>query len=237
MKIYLFTNNTIWTSLLVIAAFFLPSFWGEGAALFAQQAQQEKRSDSQLVFPTFQNAMVRQSFGRVTRGKCNIMYKNAALCFLDETDGKIRQAFVQNILGVDFDSCRYIKVDSLAMGLLVGEQNGHQLLRVTTIDMDRYKELTTGGTDMPFFDLDMAGFGPDTFVDLSGSEQASNVGYPLKDRWVFRLKSGTFVPATQRNIKKHVKREYITAFKNLMDDRWWSWKDEESLKKLFMFLE
>lgn len=203
----------------------------------AQQAFQDKRSSTQLVFKEFQNARVLQGFGKVTKAKCNIMYKNAALCFLDEKDGKVRQAYVQNIFSVEFDSCRYMKVDTLAMGLVVGEQDGITLLRVTTIDMDRYKELTQGGTDLPFFDIDFGGHGPDTFVDLSGAEQASNEGYPLKDRWVFRLPNGSFLPATERNVKKHVKKELKTAFKTLMADRWWSWKDEDSLKKLFMYLE
>lgn len=203
----------------------------------AQQAYQDKRSDSQLVFKEFQMAKVRQGFGKVTKAKCNIMYKNAALCFLDEKDGKIRQAYVQNVFAVEFDSCRYMKVDTLAMGLVVGEQDGMTLLRVTTIDMDRYHELTQGGTDLPFLDIDFGGHGPDTFVDLSGAEQQSNTGYPLKERWVFRLKDGSFIPATERNVKKHVKKELKEAFKTLMGDRWWSWKDEESLKKLFMYLE
>lgn len=203
---------------------------------FAQQAQEDKRSDSQLVFKEFQNAKVRQGFGKVTRAKCNIMYKNAALCFVDEKDGKIRQAYAKNILGVDFDSCRYVKVDTLAMGLIVGEQDGMLLCRVTTIDMDRYRELTGGSTDLPYISLDI-GTGIDTFIELDGAEQQANKGYPLKDRWVFRLKDGSFLPATERNVKRHVKKELKTAFKTLMEDRWWSWKDEASLKKLFMYLE
>lgn len=202
----------------------------------AQQAQEDKRSDSQLVLPEFRQAKVRQPMGRVTRARCNIMYKNAALCFVDEKDGTIRQAVVDNIIGVDFDSCRYVKVDELAMGLVVGEQDDMLLCRVTTIDMDRYRELTGGSTDLPYISLDI-GTGVDTFVDLSGAEQQANTGYPLKDRWVFRLKNGSFLPATERNVKKHIKKELKTAFKTLMEDRWWSWHDEASLKKLFMYLE
>lgn len=209
---------------------------GIAAGAFAQQAQEDKRSDSQLVFPEFKQAKVRQPMGRVTRARCNIMYKNAALVFLDEKDGKVRQAVVDNIIGVDFDSCRYVKVDDLAMGLVVGEQDGKTLLRVTTIDMDRYRELTGGSTDLPYVSIDI-GTGVDTFVDLSGGEQMSNTGYPLKDRWVFQLKDGTFIPATERNVKKHVKKELKEAFKTLMGDRWWSWHDEPSLKKLFMYFE
>lgn len=206
-------------------------------AVHAQQQVEEKRSHSQLVFPEFRMAKVRQGFGRVTKARCNIMYKNAALCFIDEKDNRIRQAFVQNIFGVDFDSCRYMKVDTLAMGLVVAEQDGMALLRVTTIDMDKYKELTQGGTDMPFLDIDMAGYGSSTFIDLSGAEQQSNEGYPLKDKHYFRLKDGKFIPATQRNVKKYVKPELKTAFKTLMEDRWWSWNDEASLKKLFMYFK
>lgn len=209
---------------------------GIAAGAFAQQQQEDKRSDSQLVFPQFENAKVRQPMGRVTRARCNIMYKNAALCFIDDTDGKIRQATVDNIIGVDFDSCRYVKVDELAMGLVVGEQEGMKLLRVTTIDMDRYRELTGGSTDLPYVSLEL-GNGAGTFMDLSGNEQLSNTGYPLKDRWVFQLRNGTFIPATERNVKRHVKKELKEAFKTLMGDRWWSWHDEASLKKLFMYFE
>lgn len=206
------------------------------AGAYAQQAQQDKRSDSQLVFPEFKKAKVRQEFGRVTRARCNIMYKNAALCYIDETDGKIHQAIVDKIVGVDFDSCRYVKVDNLAMGLVVGEQDGLTLLRVTTIDMARYRELTGGTTDLPYVNIDI-GDGVDTFIDLSGAEQQANAGYPLQDRWVFQLRDGSFLPATERNVKKHVKKELKTAFQTLMGDRWWSWHDEASLKKLFMYIE
>lgn len=224
-------------SLLAFVALLLPSLGGAGGGcLFAQQAPVDKRSSSQLVFPEFKPAKVRQQFGRVTRGRCNIMYKNAALCFIDDNDGKIHQAIVDKIVGVDFDSCRYVKVDDLAMGLVVGEQDGMLLLRVTTIDMDRYRELTGGSTDLPYVSIDL-GTGVDTFVDLSGAEQQENSGYPLKDRWVFQLRDGSFLPATERNVKKHVKKELKIAFQTLMGDRLWSWRDEESLKKLFMFFE
>lgn len=214
--------------LLLFAAFSIVSL--------AQQAFEDKRSDSQLVFPEFQKAKVLQPMGRVTRALCNIMYKNAALCFVDEKDGKIRQADVANIIGVAFDSCRYFKVDDLAMGLVVGEQDGMQLLRVTTIDMDRYRELTGGSTDLPYVDIEL-GNGLGNFMDLSGSEQQTNTGYPLKERWVFKLRNGSFIPATERNVKRYVKKDLKTAFKTLMGDRWWSWHDEASLKKLFMYFE
>lgn len=205
-----------------------------GLPMMAQQAQEDKRSNSQLVFPDFQDAKINQTFGRSIKAKVNILYRNGALCFIDETDGKVRQAFAKNIISVDFDSVRYMKIDTVAMGRVVAQQGYNTLLRLTTIDMARYKELTTGGTDLPFFEIDMAGLGVSQFMDLSGAEQQANKGYPLKDEFFFNLK-GKIIPAKEKFVKKNVRHDMKTAFKNLMADRWWSWKDEKSLAKLLMY--
>lgn len=202
--------------------------------MMAQQSQEEKRSNSQLVFSDFQDAKINQTFNRSIRAKVNIMYRNGALCFVDETDGKVKQAFAKNIISVDFDSVRYMKVDTVAMGRVVAQQGYNTLLCLTTIDMARYKELTTGGTDLPFFEIDMAGLGMSQFMDLSGAEQQANKGYPLKDEFFFNLK-GKIIPAKEKFVKRNVRSDMKTAFKNLMADRWWSWKDEKSLAKLLMY--
>ncbi len=36
-------------------------------------------------------------------------------------------------------------------------------------------------------------------------------------------------------VKKEVRDDMKLAFKNLMEDRWWSWQDEKSLQRLLMF--
>lgn len=201
---------------------------------FAQQQQQELRSATQLLFPEFREAKVLQTFNRSVKAKANILYRNAALCYIDEKDGRIYQASNKSIVGVQFDSVRYQKVDDVAMGRVVAERGYNRLLCVTTIDMERYKEITTGGTDLPFFEIDMGGYGVDQFMDLSGAEQASNRGYPLKQEFYFSLK-GRIVPARERLVKREVREEMKTAFKNLMADRWWSWRDEASLSRLLMY--
>ena len=71
-------------------------------------------------------------------------------------------------------------------------------------------------------------------MDLSGAEQLDNHGYPLKQEYYFMLK-GRVVEARERRIKKEVLPEMKEAFKNLMNDRWWSWKDPASLSKLFIY--
>lgn len=202
---------------------------------FAQQQQEDLRTERQLVFPEFRNARVLQSFNRSVTAKANILYKNAALCFIDPKDGKVRQASNASIIGVEFDSIRYQKVDKLAMGRVIAEQGRNRLLCVTTIDMEKYKEFTGGNTDLPFVSLDLGVALPETFIDLSGSEQQANKGYPLKNTYYFSL-NGRIVPAKEKMIKKEVKADMKHAFKVLMEDRWWSWHDAPSLKKLFLYL-
>ena len=69
---------------------------------------------------------------------------------------------------------------------------------------------------------------------MSGGEQQSNKGYPLKHTYYFSLK-GRIVPAREKTIKKEVKPDMKVAFKNLMEDRWWSWNDVPSLEQLFLY--
>ena len=199
----------------------------------AQQLQEEQRSERQLVFADFRDAKVLQTFGRFVKAKANILYKNAALCYVDEKDGKVYQASNASIIGVEFDSIRYQKVDKVAMGRVVAERGGNRLLCVTTIDMEKYKEITGGSTDLPFVSLDLGGLARETFIDMSGGEQQANKGYPLKHTY-YSLK-GRIVPAREKTIKKEVKPDMKVAFKNLMEDRWWSWNDVPSLKQLFLY--
>ena len=43
------------------------------------------------------------------------------------------------------------------------------------------------------------------------------------------------MPAKERLVKKEVREDMKLAFKNLMEDRWWSWGDQKSLQRLLMF--
>ena len=167
--------------------------WGTAQA---QQQQVEQRADRQLVFPDFKEAKVLQTFGRFVKARANILYKNAALCYIDEKDGKVYQASNASIVGVEFDSIRYQKVDKLAMGRIIAERGNNRLLCVTTIDMDKYKEITSGNTDLPFVSLEMGGLTRDVFMDMSGAEQQANKGYPLKHTYYFILK-GNIVAARE----------------------------------------
>lgn len=196
--------------------------------MMAQQQKEDKRSKTIFVYPEFKDAKVLQPFGRFVKAKANILYKNAALCFIQ--DGKVLQAYTKNLLGVEFDSVKYMKVDSM-MGCVVASKDYNFLVCVTTIDRKRYEDETWGGDRLPYFQIQDLGL----FLELDSDKHGDAKGYPLKDKYYFIVK-GTVVPAVESKFKKVVRPDMKQAFKSLMADRWWSWTDEASLRQLLEYL-
>lgn len=199
--------------------------------IFAQQQRELRRSTSPLFFPEFKEAKVMQPFGRFIKVKGNILLKNGAFCYME--NDKVMQAQASNILGVKFDSVEFKKIDETQMGRVVSAKGYNSLLCVTTVDMDKFNAENGGGENLNFFEI--ADIGPFIQIDSEGQQREYDKGFPLKDKYYFYIK-GTIIPANETQFKKHVRPEMKRAFKNLMADRWWSWKDEESLKQLLQYL-
>lgn len=199
------------------------------AALPAQQVQQLKRSHTVFLFPEFQDAKVRQSFGRYAKAKANIFLKDASLVYMQ--DGKVIRAYTKGIYGVDFgDSLHYMKVDS-AMAKVIAQDGYNYLLCVTSVDMKRYHAEVNGGSELPFFE--MSDF--NVFLQMDGQQREEDMGIPLQDKYYFSVK-GQIVPANETAFRKIVPPEQKKAFKLLMTNRLWSWSDPDNLKDLFGFL-
>lgn len=223
MYLNLHTSMQRFLSLLLLFLCLLP------ASVQAQQVQQLKRSRSIFLFPEFRDAKVRQSFGRYAKAKANIFLKDASLVYMQ--DGKVIKAYTKGIYGVDFgDSLHYMKVDS-AMAKVVAQDGYNYLLCVTSVDMKRYRSETTGGSELPFFE--MSDF--NVFLQMDGQQREEDMGLPLQDRYYFSVK-GQIIPANETSFKKIVPAEQKKAFKLLMTNRLWSWNDPENLKDLFGFL-
>lgn len=195
----------------------------------AQQQTGDKRSHCPYVFETFRDATVLQTFGRKTKAKANIRLKNSALCYME--DGKVMQAFTQNVLGVEFDSIRYMKVNEEQMGRVLASKGYNHLLCVTSVNMEKYRAETEGGDNLPFLEITDTG----AFFEIDGEKFDYDKGLPLKDKYYFHIK-GEVVPANETKIKKLIRPEMKTAFKALMADRFWSWNDPRSLTMLLEYL-
>jgi len=208
--------------LIALIAFAIPD-------TLAQQNQRQQRSKTIFVFPEFQDAKVRQSFNRFAKAKANIYLKDASLVYLD--NGKIMRAYTKGIFGVDFgDSIHYMKVDS-AMARVVAQEGYNYLLCKTTVNMSQYREEEQGGKNLDFFEMSDFNY----FAELNQDQRDEDKGIPLQDKYYFSVK-GFIIPANESSFKKVMDKGQMEAFKVLMANRFWSWKDPESLKMLFDFL-
>ncbi|MGM9694137.1 MAG: hypothetical protein ACI3YC_03925, partial [Alloprevotella sp.] len=147
----------------------------------AQQAQELKRSKTIFVFPEFQDAKIRQSFGRFAKAKANIFLKDGSLCYVE--GDKIMKAYTEGIFGVIFnDSIEYMKVDSV-MARVVAKKDYNTLLRLTTVDMARYREETEGGANLPFFEISEMRL----FLHTDTETTDEDTGLPLQDKYFFNV--------------------------------------------------
>lgn len=195
----------------------------------AQQVQELRRSRSIFLFPEFQDAKIKQSFGRYAKAKANIYLKDGSLMYME--GDKIMRAYTKNIFGVTFgDTLEFVKVDSV-MARVVARDGYNALLCLTTVNMARYREEESGGSDLDYFQLENF----NVFMTLNEDRRDDDLGIPLQDKYFFSAK-GFIFPANETAFKKAISKEQQQPFKVLMENRFWSWKDPESLKMLLDFL-
>lgn len=195
----------------------------------AQQVQELRRSRSIFLFPEFQDAKIKQSFGRYAKAKANIYLKDGSLMYME--GDKIMRAYTKNIFGVTFgDTLEFVKVDSV-MARVVARDGYNALLCLTTVNMARYREEESGGSDLDYFQLENF----NVFMTLNEDRRDDDLGIPLQDKYFFSAKGFVF-PANETAFKKAISKEQQQPFKVLMENRFWSWKDPESLKMLLDFL-
>ena len=198
----------------------------------AQQQVETRRTKSVFANPEFVEAKVLQPFGRSVKAKANILLKNSTLCFM--RGDTILEAYVANGLGVEFDSIHYMKVNDKQMARVVAEKDYCYLLCVTTINMSQVARECAGSENV----LSDIGDGQlaARFAEAMSTDYSMKNGFPLQDKYYFNIR-GQIIPANQTAFKPFVKPEMKNAFKRLMNDKWWSWKDPASLAQLFTYIK
>ena len=198
----------------------------------AQQQVETRRTKSVFANPEFVEAKVLQPFGRSVKAKANILLKNSTLCFM--RGDTILEAYVANVLGLEFDSIHYMKVNDKQMARVVAEKDYCYLLCVTTINMSQVARECAGSENV----LSDIGDGQlaARFAEAMSTDYSMKNGFPLQDKYYFNIR-GQIIPANQTAFKPFVKPEMKNAFKRLMNDKWWSWKDPASLAQLFTYIK
>lgn len=198
----------------------------------AQQQVETRRTKTVFANPEFVEAKVVQPFGRSVKAKANILLKNSTLCFM--RGDTILEAYVANVLGVEFDSVRYMKVNDKQMARVVAQKDYNYLLCVTTINMSQVARECAGSENVlsDIGDGQLAAH----FAEAMATDYSMKNGFPLQDKYYFSIR-GQVIPANQTAFKAFVKPEMKSAFKRLMNDKWWSWKDPASLAQLFTYIK
>ena len=200
-----------------------------------QQVQIEKRVKSPFAFPEFRRAKIIQPFGRYIYADANIFLRGSRLIYR-EGDKVMTPSNMRVVLYVQFDdTTKYAKVTDDAMARVIAENRLNKLVCVTSIDMPKLLNETSGTDNLPFFEIDGGGLFSSTFLEINGDKWEDSKGFPLTDKYYFIVK-GRVVPANETKIRKLILKEKRADFKKLMADRWWSWHDAESLKRILDFL-
>ena len=156
----------------------------------------------------------------------NIFLRDASLIFL-KNDKKMK-ANLLNVIEVAFGDTVYRKAGE-QLGRVIAEKNGNYLVEITTVDMEAMREAERRNENTSFLDLPEFNI----FIETDGDYYGNTIEpkFPLKAVYYF-LKGGVPFKASESEFKKHLRKEKKKEFKELMKDRYWSWKDAESLKRL-----
>ncbi len=195
----------------------------------AQQSLEDKRSATPFFYKDFKPAKIILKDNRFVRVDANIFLKNGRLIFKDK--GKVLESTADNILQVEFDSAVFMLKDKQMLEV-VAKKGANRLLRLVTIDQQKLKDETTGGDNLPFFELaDL-----NVFIELDGDKQENARLYPLTTSYYFHTPKG-YIDANQTQFKKHLRPELKEKFRDLMFNKYWSWKDAQSLTLLLDFIK
>lgn len=212
--------------------------WFCCAALSAQQAQEEERTAVPYEYPAFREATVTMMFGSRKNVKANIYLDGSKFYFMQ--DDKPIEADLSNIHRVAFGDSIYMPVDN-RMARIVAEDSSKMLVCVRTIDLYEMKGRSDGfggrdqsGEGLPFFQIDINGVLG--MVELNNSEAQEKARmFPLKREYFFLL-DGDIVPAKERPVMSRYSKAERKRLRELTENRFWSWRDENSLVQLLHIL-
>lgn len=199
------------------------------AAAHAQQAQEEKFSSSPYVFSNFMDANIKFAFGGKGKAKANIFLRDASLIFL-KNNTKMKANLV-NVVEVAFGDTVYRKTGE-QLGRVIAHNDSNYLVEVTTVDIDAIREAERSNQNTRFLDLPEFNIFIETEGDYFGNTIEQR--FPLKSVYYF-IKNGQPFRASENEFRKHLLKNRKKDFKELMKDRYWSWKDPESLSKLLTY--
>lgn len=205
--------------------------------LLGQQVQEEETTPIPYAFPQYRKATVTMMFGSKKEVMGNIYLDGSKFYFLK--DSIAIEAGLSNISRVAFGDTLYMPVDT-SLARIVATKDNKMLICIRTIDKYKMKGSNDGihgadkrGEGMAFFQLDM--FSSMGFIELNPDNVDKSRLFPLKREYYFIL-DGEIIPAKERPVMKRYTKTQRKVLKGMTENRFWSWKDEQSLVQLLDLL-
>ena len=181
-------------------------------------------SKSLYALPDFAKAIVTTKDGKLlTLPQANIFLKDGSLLY--KKAKATMTASMGNIVSVEFDSVRYVRLGGM-LAAVVDSIGKDLLLCTTTIDMDTYKTMLTNSREISNLEIgDMVSV---TTIDLVNEEDRR---YPLIKRYYYVV-DGKTIEATERSVLPIVAKDKRRIFKALVESGDFNWGSPKSLVRL-----
>ena len=175
-------------------------------------------------FKQFEPATVHLSSGKPLKVKeANVFLRNSQLLY--KSGGKVKQASIDNVTGVDFASRSYVKIDSI-LAYRVGSVSQNDLYCATLIDMETYNTNILNNRQVTNFEI-----GSQVNLTTLDTETDEEREYPIQNHYFFQY-NGKLIEAHELYVLRAVPKAKRRIFWTIVREPGFSWTQEESLLRL-----
>ena len=175
-------------------------------------------------FKQFEPATVHLSSGKPLKVKeANVFLRNSQLLY--KSGGKVKQASIDTVIGVDFASRSYVKIDSI-LAYRVGSVSQNDLYCATLIDMETYNTNILNNRQVTNFEI-----GSQVNLTTLDTETDEEREYPIQNHYFFQY-NGKFIEAHELYVLRAVPKAKRRIFWTIVREPGFSWTQEESLLRL-----
>jgi hypothetical protein len=189
-------------------------------------AQDETRDFT--VYKNFKPGVIHMANGKDLKNPLlNIFMKRSTLLYMSGPFAK--EANMDNVLGVDFDDRKYLKING-ELAYFVDSVGSNRLYCATLIDIEAYKSLQKNNVNISNLSLgDQISY---STIDL---EHRDSIQMPVIEHFYY-LYEGQFIRVHEREISRMLPKEKRRLYKTVISQDDFSWVDKDSLLKLLRMI-
>lgn len=176
------------------------------------------------LYKEFKPGVIHMANGRDLKNPLlNIFLKNASLLY--KSGSMTKEANMNNVIGVDFDDRKYVKIEN-ELAYLVDSVGANRLYCSTLIDVEAYKALQKNNVNISNLSL-----GDQISYSTIELEQQESIQLPIINHFYY-LYNGKMIRVHEREISRLLPKDKKRLYKTIIGESNFSWVDADSLLKL-----